>query len=105
MKPKAYVTRVLPKPAMDLIHSSCDAEVWDGDLPPPRAVLLDGVRDVEGLLSLVTEAVDGELMNRAAKLRVISNYGVGFDNVDVAEATRRGIIVGNTPGVFQDFDR
>ena len=100
MKPKVYVTRILPKPAMDAIYSFCDAEVWEGDLPPPRAVLLDKVRDVEGLLSLLTDAVDGELLNRAAKLRVISNYAVGFDNVDVAEATRRGILVGNTPGVL-----
>lgn len=102
MRAKVYVTRLLPKPAMDQIHSFCDAEVWEGELPPPRDILLEKVRDVEGLLSLLTDKIDAELMDNAPKLRVISNNAVGFDNIDVAEATRRGIIVGNTPGVLTD---
>jgi glyoxylate reductase len=102
MKPKVYVTRLLPKPAMDRIHSFCQAEVWEGELPPPRDTLLEKVRDVEGLLSLLTDKVDAELMNKAPRLKVISNCAVGFDNIDVAEATKRGIIVGNTPGVLTD---
>ncbi len=102
MKPKVYVTRLLPKEAMDKILSFCDAKVWEGELPPPRNVLLENVTDVEGLLSLLTDKVDAELMNRAQKLRVISNCAVGFDNIDVQEATKRGIIVGNTPGVLTD---
>ena len=102
MKPKVYVTRLLPKPAMDRIHSFCEAEVWEGELPPPRDTLLEKVRDVEGLVSLLTDKVDAELMNRAPNLKVVSNYAVGFDNIDVAEATNRGIIVGNTPGVLTD---
>lgn len=102
MKPKVYVTRLLPKEAMDKILSFCDAKVWEGDLPPPRNVLLENVTDVEGLLSLLTDKVDAELMNRARKLKVISNCAVGFDNIDVQEATKRGIIVGNTPGVLTD---
>jgi glyoxylate reductase len=102
MKSKVYVTRLLPKEAMDRIKSFCDAGVWEGDLPPPRDVLLRNVHDIEGLLSLLTDKIDGELMNKAPKLKVISNYAVGFDNIDVAEATRRGIIVGNTPGVLTD---
>jgi glyoxylate reductase len=101
-KPKVYVTRLLPKPAMDKIHSFCDAKVWDGDLPPPQEVLLREVAAIDGLLSLLTDKVDAELMKRARKLRVISNCAVGFDNIDVEEATRRGIIVGNTPGVLTD---
>ena len=102
MKPKVYVTRLLPKPAMDRIHSFCEAEVWEGELPPPRDTLLEKVRDVKGLVSLLTDKVDAELMNRAPNLKVVSNYAVGFDNIDVAEATNRGIIVGNTPGVLTD---
>lgn len=102
MRAKVYVTRLLPKPAMDQIHSFCDAEVWEGELPPPRDILLEKVRDVEGLLSLLTDKIDAELMDKAPKLRVISNNAVGFDNIDVSEATRRGIIVGNTPGVLTD---
>jgi glyoxylate reductase len=102
MKSKVYVTRLLSKEAMDRIYSFCDAKVWDGELPPPRKVLLENVTDIDGLLSLLTDTVDAELMNRAPKLKVISNCAVGFDNIDVQEATRRGIIVGNTPGVLTD---
>jgi glyoxylate reductase len=102
MKPKVYVTRVLPQLAMDRIHFFCDAKVWHGELSPPRDVLLRNVADVEGLLSLLTDKVDAEVMDKAPKLKVISNYAVGFDNIDMAEATKRGIIVGNTPGVLTD---
>jgi len=102
LKPKVYVSRLLPKPAMDRIHSFCDAEVWEGELPPPREVLLEKVRNVEGLLSLLTDKVDAELMDKAPKLKVVSNCAVGFDNIDIHEATKRGILVGNTPGVLTD---
>lgn len=102
MKPKVYVTRLLPKEAMDRVNSYCDAKTWDGELPPPRQVLMENVADVEGLLSLLTDKIDAELMNKARKLKVISNYAVGFDNIDIPEATKRGIIVGNTPGVLTD---
>ena len=102
MKPRVYVTRLLPKPAMDRIRSFCDARVGEGDLPPPRDVLLQNITEIEGLLTLLTDRVDVELMNQAKRLRVVSNCAVGFDNIDVPEATRRGIIVGNTPGVLTD---
>lgn len=102
LKQKVYVTRLLPKPAMDRILSSCDTEVWEGELPPPRDVLLKKVGQVEGLLSLLTDKVDAELFSKAPKLKVVSNYAVGFDNIDIPEATKRGIIVGNTPGVLTE---
>jgi len=102
LKPKVYVTRLLPKAAMDKIHSFCDAKVWEGELPPPRDVLLSNVVGMEGLLSLLTDKIDVELMNKAPTLKVVSNCAVGFDNIDVKAATQRGIIVGNTPGVLTD---
>ncbi len=102
MKPKVYVTRLLPDEAMERIRSFCDTKVWEGEVPPGRQVLLEHVRDVEGLLCLLTDKVDAELMNKAPKLRVVSNYAVGYDNVDVVEATRRGIIVTNTPEVLTE---
>ena len=102
MKPKVYVTRLLPDEAMERIRSFCDTKVWEGEVPPERQVLLEHVRDVEGLLCLLTDKVDAELMNKAPKLRVVSNYAVGYDNVDVVEATRRGIIVTNTPEVLTE---
>jgi len=87
---------------MERIRSFCDTKVWEGEVPPGRQVLLEHVRDVEGLLCLLTDKVDAELMNKAPKLRVVSNYAVGYDNVDVVEATRRGIIVTNTPDVLTE---
>ena len=102
MKPRVYVTRLLPKEAMDKINSYCDAKTWDGPLPPPRQVLMENVVDIEGLVSLLTDKIDAELMDKAPKLKVISNYAVGFDNIAIPEATKRGIIVGNTPGVLTE---
>jgi glyoxylate reductase len=87
---------------MERITGFCDAEVWDGELPPPREVLLEKVRYVEGLLSLLTDRIDAELFTYAPKLRAVSNCAVGFDNIDIAEATKRGIVVGYTPGVLTD---
>jgi len=101
-KPKVYVTRLIPEEGLEMVREFCDAEVWEGELPPPREVLLEKVRDIEGLLCLLTDKVDAELMDAAPKLKVVSNYAVGYDNIDVAEATKRGIIVGNTPGVLTD---
>lgn len=85
-----------------MVRESCEARVWEGELPPPRDVLLKEVGEVEGLLCLLTEKVDAELMDAAPKLKVVSNMAVGYDNIDVAEATKRGIVVGNTPGVLTD---
>lgn len=102
MKPKVYVTRLVPEKGLEMVREFCQAEVWESDLPVPRAVLLEKVRDVEGLYSLLTEKVDAGLLDHAPRLKVVSNMAVGFDNIDVAECTRRGIPVGNTPGVLTD---
>ena len=102
MKPKVYVTRRVPDAGLDKVLAACEAEVWEGDLPVPREVLLEKVADAEGLYSLLTERVDGELLDAAPRLRVVSNYAVGFNNIDVAACTARGIPVGNTPGVLTD---
>jgi glyoxylate reductase len=102
-KPKVFVTRVIPAAGLDRIRAACDAEVWPEQLPPPRDVLLSKIRGCEGAVTLLTDKVDAELMDAAgSKLKVISNYAVGFNNVDVAEATRRGVRVGNTPGVLTE---
>lgn len=102
MKPQVFITRKLPQPALDLILPVCDAEMWQDELPPPRDMLLSKVRDLDGLLTLLTDKVDAELMERAPKLKVVSNCAVGFDNIDVPAATQRGIAIGNTPGVLTE---
>ena len=88
---------------MRSIVDSTDADVWPDELPPPRAELLRRVAGCDGIVTLLTDPVDGELLDAAgSRLRVVSNYAVGFDNVDVPACTARGIAVGNTPGVLTE---
>ncbi len=101
-KPKVFVTRRVAQEALDMIAGAAEMEVWEGELPPPRDVLINKVRDIEGLLSLLTETVDTDLMEAAPRLRVVSNMAVGYENIDVPAATSRGIVVGNTPGVLTE---
>jgi len=102
MKPRVYVTRLIPEAALKKLADNCDYRIWEGELPVPRDVLLQEVPPVDALLSLLTDKIDGAVMNAASKLRVISNMAVGFDNVDVPEATKRKIMVCNTPAVLTD---
>ena len=99
---RCFVTRELPGEALDRLRDAHEVEVWAGDAPPPREALAAGVRAAEGLLSLLTDPVDAELIAAAPELRAISNYAVGVDNVDVAAATARRIPVGHTPDVLTD---
>ena len=102
-KPRVLVTRLIPEVGLRRIVQECQAEVWEEPLPPPRDVLLEKIAGCEGILSLLTERIDAELMDAAGpQLKVVSNFAVGFNNVDVTEATRRGIRVGNTPGVLTE---
>jgi glyoxylate reductase len=97
-----FVTRRLPGPALGRLGAAHEVEVWPGELPPSHAELLEHVRPAEGLLSMLTDRVDAELIAAAPKLRAISNYAVGYDNVEIAAAAARGIPVGNTPDVLTD---
>ena len=101
-KPKIYVTRQIFDEAVDRLREATDMKYWDSEMPPPRDVLLREVQDIDGLFCLLTEKIDAELFDAAPNLRVVSNMAVGFDNIDVAEATKRGIPVGNTPGVLTE---
>ena len=102
VKPKVYITRKIAQAALDMITPVAEMEVWSEETPPPYEVLLKKVQDIDGLLALLTDRIDAGLMEAAPKLRVISNLAVGYDNIDIPEATRRGIIVGNTPGVLTE---
>jgi glyoxylate reductase len=101
-KPRVFVARSIPEPGLQLIRTECEPDVWPLDEPPPKEEMLHRVRGVEGLLSLLTDCVDSEIMDAAPNLRVISNMAVGVDNIDLAEATRRHVPVGNTPDVLTD---
>jgi glyoxylate reductase len=101
--PRVFVARVIPEDGLEPIRTSTNADIWTDDLPPPRDELLRRVAGVDGVLTLLTDRVDDEFLDAAGpQLRVVSNYAVGFDNVDVPACTRRGIPVGNTPGVLTE---
>ena len=102
-KPKVFVTRLIPEKGFEIIRNFCDVDLWAEELPPRREDLLKHIRGVDGLLCLLTDKIDGEVMDAAGpQLKVISNHAVGFDNIDVPAATARRIPVGNTPDVLTD---
>ena len=98
-KKKILVTGRLPDEVMERLAAVCDMEANREDRPMERQKVLDKITDKEGLLSVITDRVDAELMDRAPNLKIISNLAVGYNNIDVAAATARGIAVTNTPGV------
>jgi glyoxylate reductase len=102
-KPKVFVTRAIPQKGFEIIREFCNVDLWPNEMPPRREELIQHVRGVDGLLCLLTDKIDGEIMDEAGlQLKVISNHAVGFDNIDVNAATARKIPVGNTPDVLTD---
>ena len=102
-RPSVFVTRIIPDEGLDPIRAALDVDLWEDDLPPPRDELLRRVAGKDGLLSLLTDTVDDELLDAAGpQLKVVSNFAVGFDNIDVPALTKRGIPAGNTPGVLTE---
>src|SRR3989344_4725088 len=100
--PKVFVTRKIPEDGLKLLQGQVDLEVWE-DRAIPREVLLEKVKGVDAILSLLTDKIDGEVMDAAGpQLKLISNYAVGYDNIDVPSATQRKIFVSNTPGVLTE---
>jgi glyoxylate reductase len=99
---RVFVTRRLPGSALERLEAAHDVEVWPERTPPPRAELLARAPELDGLLSLLTDPVDAELIDAAPRLRAISNYAVGVDNVDLEAAAARRIPVGNTPDVLTE---
>lgn len=101
-RPKVFVGRRIPDEGLTRIAAACDVDLWPDRLPPPADVLRDRVKDCDGLVSLLTDRIDGPLLDAAPRLRVVSNFAVGVNNVDVPACTARGVCVGNTPGVLTD---
>ena len=105
-KPRIFVTRVIPSKGLEMVQNlaaAYDIDVWQDPLPPAYDVLLQKVKGVTGLYSLLTDKIDANLMDTIGpQVKVISQMAVGFDNIDIPAATARGIPVGNTPGVLTD---
>jgi len=101
-KPKVYITREIPERGLKIIQKHFDAEVWPEYAPPPKKVIIEKAKNVDALVSLLSDKIDSEVFNSAPKLKIIVQLAVGFDNIDVQEATQRGIYVTNTPEVLTE---
>lgn len=102
-KPRVFVTRKIRERGLFLIQQACQVDLWEDDLPPSRKDLMVHVQGVDGLLCLLSDRIDEEVMDAAGEqLKVISNHAVGVDNIDLRAAKERGIQVGNTPGILTD---
>jgi glyoxylate reductase len=99
---RVLVTRRIAPEALALLRERFEVKHWDASEPIPRARLLADVADTEGLLSLLTERIDSELFDLAPRLKIVANMAVGYDNIDLAAARRRGVIVTNAPGVLTE---
>jgi len=97
-----FVSRAIPGDALARLRDAHEVRVWDGPMPPEPAVLREAVGEAEGLLCLLTDRVDAALLDAAPRLRVIANYAVGTDNIDLTLTRARGIPVGVTPDVLTE---
>ncbi len=102
-QPLVYVARTIPAVGLEILQQQTRVRLHKGALPPTRDELLSGVQGCHGILSLLSDRIDGEVFDAAGEqLKVVSNFAVGYNNIDIAEAQRRGIAVGNTPDVLTD---
>ncbi|MCL6445539.1 MAG: D-glycerate dehydrogenase [Alicyclobacillus sp.] len=102
-RPRVYITRKLPEAAVAVLNDFCDVQIWaHEDVPVPRDVLRDVLPSVDGVLTLLTDKMDEALLRSAPNLKIITNMAVGYDNIDVAFAKSRGILVTNTPDVLTE---
>jgi glyoxylate reductase len=101
-KLKVYVTREIPERGLSLIKKHFDAEVWPEYAPPPKKTIIEKARNVDALVTLLSDKIDAEVFDAAPRLKMVAQLAVGFDNIDLKEATKRGIYVSNTPEVLTD---
>ena len=101
-RPRVYVTRDLPGDAIERLRAHADVDVWHQDTPPPREEIVRAVASVDALLCLLTDNIDAGVIEAGQGLRVVSTMAVGYDHIDVAACSRKGILVTNTPGVLTE---
>jgi glyoxylate reductase len=100
--PTVAVTRIIPEAALGPLRAAAEVRLWEDDLPPSPAELAALLRGCDGALTMVTDRIDAALLDAAPGLRVVSTFAVGYDNIDVAAATARGVAICNTPGVLTE---
>ncbi|MEO8462851.1 MAG: D-glycerate dehydrogenase [Chloroflexota bacterium] len=102
-RPRVFVARQIPTIGLQPILDACEVVVWPESGPPTREALLEGIAGCVGVLTMLTDRVDDGFLDAAGpQLHVVSNMAVGYDNIDVPACTRRGVAVGNTPGVLTE---
>lgn len=101
-KPKVFVTREMPERGLHIIKEKFDAEIWREYAPPPKKIIIQKAAKVDALATLLSDQIDAEVFDAAPNLKIIAQMAVGFDNIDITEATKRGIYVTNTPGVLTE---
>ncbi len=101
-KPRVFATHSLFDAARQILQETCEVEYWAKAERPSREEVLRRVKDKEGLVCLLTEKINEEFLRAAPKLRIAANVAVGFDNIDVAACTKRGVVATNTPGVLDE---
>lgn len=103
MKPTIFITRKLPDNVIQKYFTHFNIKMWDKeDIPVPRAILLDVVQHADGLITMLSDQIDKEVITAGNRLKVIANLAVGFDNIDIQSATNSGIAVCNTPDILTD---
>ena len=100
--PRVFATHSLFLAAREILQENCVVEYWTGPERPPREEVLPRLWDKDGLVCLLTEKVNEELLLAAPKLRIAANVAVGFDNLDLDACTRRGLVATNTPGILDE---
>lgn len=101
-KPRVFVTREIPDAGLQLLSRKFDVEVWKEYAPPPREVTREKLKSADAMISLLSDKIDAEMLAAAPNLKIIAQYAVGYDNIDVKTATSRKICVTNTPDVLTD---
>ena len=101
-QPRIYVTRKIPERGLKMIKGSFAVDTWDEYGPPPQNIIKEKLKHSDGVVTLLSDRIDAEVFDAAPNLKIISQMAVGFDNVDVEEATKRGICVTNTPEVLTE---
>ncbi|MEM3606932.1 MAG: D-glycerate dehydrogenase, partial [Candidatus Bathyarchaeia archaeon] len=102
MKPLVFVTRDIPSNGLEILKEFCEVKVWSESFPPPKQELIKNAKEAYGLLCMLNDKIDSEVLNSVLNLKVISSMSAGFDHIDVEEATNKGIYVTNTPEVLTE---
>lgn len=99
---RVFVTRKIPQAGLDLIIGKYEVDVWTHDYPPTTEQIVERAAECTGLITLLSDDINSNVLKRLPNLKVIAQYAVGYDNIDIATASQQGIIVTNTPGVLTE---